>query len=215
MQTYYTKPGANKKAVRYVVLAAALLGMVGFSAYVLLFDQGGAVPSLATNASPPAGNLVEVSLAENSQVVPAAVKEEGSLEASGAASAGLPGQYLNFPAGNIQARTEFLAQLDAVKLKVSIAEELAKLAKLNAPAQPVIPAPAATDGVSSGLNLPAPKVLAVVGIDGHLVAKVATSSGVRTMKPGDSFGLGRVERITFEGVHVRDGDRRQFLAVEE
>jgi hypothetical protein len=160
---------------------------------------------------------------QNDSPSPAPVLEEKTPEISE-----VKPHYLN-KAGNLLTLTELLAELEVDKLLTALAASREQRAKLEPPSPPqlVFPAappsimPAPKPPVSAPVVLPSapgpprPQVLSIQGIDGQVMAIVETSSGLRALKVGDSFGSGRVEAISFMGVHVRDGENTQVFAIEE
>jgi type IV pilus biogenesis protein PilP len=138
--------------------------------------------------------------------------------------------YLN-QAGNLLTLTELLAELEVDKLLTALAASREQRAKLESPPLPqvVFPAPSAPpslvsapmpsgavpDALPSTPEPSLPRVMSIQGIDGNVMATVETSSGARALKVGDSFGSGKVESISFMGIHIRDGEQTQIFAIEE
>jgi hypothetical protein len=135
-------------------------------------------------------------------------------------------EYLNVSAGNLQEVTVLRADLEAQNLRVAIAEQESKLKKLQESSLPQIsPVVTVPSGVVSALadlsSSSAPSaaspltVIGVQGIGGNVVAIVDVGTGLRTLKVGDAFGNGRVERISLAGVQVRESEHIRLIPVEE
>ena len=200
----------RKKAVKAALAAAVLLPMAGFSAYVF---WGGHQAVVAPQSHPP------VSGAPPEGGDAAGLMPAGPVQAQDENL----GKYLNLPAGNMQRLTELQAELREKSLVVSIEEENAKLRRLlendssslpravppsfSAPARPTVP--------SENLNSSWPRVLSIQGLDGNIAATVNTASGLQIIRVGDTLAGGRVERISSEGVHIRDGEAARLYSVEE
>jgi hypothetical protein len=137
--------------------------------------------------------------------------------------------YLMASTTKLRDLTEKSAELEKLKVEVEIAELEAKLSKLKESAFPLelpqlapVPlgiAPVPLPGNSDKPTTPPKRnrLIAVQGIDGKLVGLVDTGEGLKTIKVGDKFESGTVEKITSEGVSVRVEGRKKvlFFGVED
>jgi type IV pilus biogenesis protein PilP len=241
MHPYPTRPGKNKGFK--VGLIIVLVLVAGFSAYAVFAGQGMSLSGLsASNRKEDAP--APAPLASNLASSPASVFEEEAAEIAAesgematfhdevmpdrpqALAAQGSDNYLNMPAGNAKIMTVLQAELEQVVLEKTVQEERNKLYQLKDanPSSPasisqvvLVPSPAVAPEIASSAPVAQePEVLAIQGLDGKLSATVLTPAGLmRTVRVGDAFGSGKVERITSVGVHIRDGEQTRLLAVGE
>lgn len=121
-------------------------------------------------------------------------------------------------AGNLGKVTALRADLEEVRLKVAIAQEVEKLhlkpiptpqAQLSIPLSEV-PRPAPVKHKESS-----PVVVSVQGVDGNATATIRSGAGVlETVRPGDRFNGGIVSAVSRSGVFVRRGNSTTTLTFE-
>lgn len=123
---------------------------------------------------------------------------------------------------NLGQLTDLRGQLEMSKLRVAIAEQEARLRQINAPPAPVAPAMQAMPQIPLDMLLDSSRtskavkaapfiappsrkigVVSIQGVNGLLSATIATKSGTIIVKPGDSFGGGKIESIAYNQVLVR------------
>lgn len=138
--------------------------------------------------------------------------------------------------GQLRSLTERLRTLEEVKLDVAIAQQRAKLAELNAPpvslspqsaALPPLP-PLPLPAISSGETLPSlplgepalpvrtrhTRLVCVRGVEGALVAIVATPKGRKTVRTGERLNGKTVANIDLESLTLRSGKNTETLMLE-
>ncbi len=152
-----------------------------------------------------------------------ATKAAGLSEAQATAAGGLgetkaPAVDSVPVAGNLGKVTTLRADLEEVRLKVAIAQEVEKLHPKPAPAPQLplsLPLPEASKPTAMKQKESSPVVVSVQGVDGNATATVRSGAGtLETIRPGDRFNGGIVSAVSRSGVFVRRGSSTTTLAFE-
>lgn len=215
------------KSAKVAMIVVSLLLLIGILSYTfwdeLPFTGNASVPpALAAKAPMPA-----VTTPVQPALPPAGPDQAEAAPVNAASSTPVvvadAALFVRQSAGNMHKLTELTAALEEAKLLVAIGEQEAKLKKLAEPVvsagpQIVLPPPAPgnrLEGAAPAIPPVRTQILSVQGIDGNVVATVMTPSGNRNLKVGDTFGTGKVERISEEGVWIREGRKTRLMTVEE
>jgi len=216
----FNKNGSSrKKTIRLVILGLIAVGLLALN----LWKFSPKIFGSKTVAEPPQTEIpvsASVEMPEKQAEAPAV-----SAEAPGSQT---PGQYLNVPAGNMAVMTKLLAEDREASLRLQLEKKNSELNTLlsgrttiSSPLPPVVfPGPVAQAPAekASSPETPVsadPQLVAVQGFGGKMSATFSTPSGLKTLKVGDSLGLGRIESISVDGVNIRNGESTIFIPVEE
>lgn len=154
---------------------------------------------------PPALSASSSTTAASSSVTPAPVEARSSGD-------------LAPVAGNLGKVTALRADLEEVRLKVAIAQEVEKLHPKPTPTpQPQLSLPLSEAPKPTAVKQKesSPVVVSVQGVDGNATATVRSGSGaLETVRPGGRFNGGIVSAVSRSGVSVRRGSSTTTLAFE-
>jgi type IV pilus biogenesis protein PilP len=210
-----SKPKTTRATKIVAVIGVAVI--LAISGFILFWDGSSPLPlspSAATNKQQP----LPVPEAGTALAETAAVTNTGVTVTQG--------DYLNAPT-DLGRLTQLQSDLEEAKLTVAIAEQKARATELGVtiPGSEAMPqivampgaavAPADLNAAPISPAVAQDRVLSVQGLGGQIIATVETAGGIQTVKVGDTFGFGQVERISVAGVTIRKGDQTRLISVED
>lgn len=126
-----------------------------------------------------------------------------------------------FPAGSLGQLTQLRAELEQLKLQVTIEEARSRLNQLRGAANPAPAAPMPTLEYPP-IGMPeAPKrdkslrILSIQSVNGKFTATVGTASGPRVVKQNDTINGNRVVSISRNSVVINRGQGNETLSIQD
>lgn len=126
-----------------------------------------------------------------------------------------------FPAGSLGQLTQLRAELEQLKLQVTIEEARSRLNQLRGLANPAPAAPMPTLEYPP-IGMPeAPKrdkslrILSIQSVNGKFTATVGTASGPRVVKQNDTINGNRVVSISRNSVVINRGQGNETLSIQD